>query len=120
LEFELWYEDFSIAELMKVACKIDDEDLVDRGWKSFDCFGGKTCLILKDEKGLRGFVNVCPHMGGSTEPTAKDDGTKVLKCTFHAAEFDIITGQRLSGLAPEGSGLRALTVEEKGGVIYYS
>ena len=59
-------------------------------------------------------------MGGPTEPITKDDGVEVLKCTFHAAEFDIITGQRLSGLAPEGSGLRALTAEEKDGVIYYS
>ena len=105
---------------MKVACKIDDEDLVDRGWKSFDCFAGKTCLILKDEKGLRGFVNVCPHMGGSTEPMTKDDGTKVLKCTFHAAEFDIIMGKRLSGLAPEGVGLRSLDIKVEDGIVYYS
>ena len=105
---------------MKKVCMIDDKELLVHSWKSFDCFGGKTCLILKDDKGLRGFVNVCPHMGGSTEPTAKDDGTKVLKCTFHAAEFDIITGQRLSGLAPEGSGLRTLDLKIENGVVYYS
>lgn len=105
---------------MKEACKIDDAELSEHGWKTFDCFGGKTCLILRDDKGLRGFVNVCPHMGGPTEPMTKADGTKVLKCTFHSAEFDIITGARLSGLAPEGSGLRALAVEEKDGVVYYS
>ena len=105
---------------MKKVCMINDKELLVHGWKSFDCFGGKTCLILKDDKGLRGFVNVCPHMGGSTEPTAKDDGTKVLKCTFHAAEFVIITGQRLSGWASEGSGRRSLDLKIENGVVYYS
>lgn len=104
---------------MKEACKIDDNDLVTRGWKSFDCFGGKVCLVLKDEHGLRGFVNVCPHMGGPTAPIEKD-GVGILKCQWHGAEFDIKSGLRLSGPPPEGSSLRVLPLTVENGVIYYS
>lgn len=103
-----------------MACRLDNAELQSNGWKAFDCFGGKTCLVLKEGEGYKGFVNVCPHMGGATQPFKKDDGTKVLKCTFHAAEFDIMTGKRLSGLAPEGSGLRTLSLTIENDTIYYS
>ena len=105
---------------MKVACKTDDSELAERGWKSFDCFGGKTCLILKDDKGLRGFVNVCPHMGGPTGLAVDEKGSKILKCQGHGAEFDIISGKRLSGPAPDGSGLRSLDIKVEDGIVYYS
>ena len=105
---------------MKQACRTDDAELIENGWKSFDCFGGKTCLILKEGESYVGFVNVCPHMGGATRPVEREDGTSVLKCTFHAAEFDMITGRRLSGLAPDGSGLRQIELKAEDGVIYYS
>lgn len=104
----------------KIACKIDDAELAGQGWKMFDCFGGKTCLILKDENGLRGFVNVCPHMGGPTAPHMTQDGRKVLKCQWHGAEFDIISGRAQTPPAPEGSGLRTLSLIVENDTIYYS
>lgn len=105
---------------MKEACKISNKELETRGCKSFDCFGGKTCFILKDGEAYRGFVNVCPHMGGPTEPQEREDGKKVLKCQWHGAEFDFVTGQALTPPAPKGSGLRKLSLIVKDGVIYYS
>jgi nitrite reductase/ring-hydroxylating ferredoxin subunit len=105
---------------MKEACKESDPTLTKQGWKSFDCFGGKTCLVLKDDNGYHGFVNVCPHMSGTTIPFEEADGTKILKCTYHAGEFDILTGKRLSGLPPDGSGLRTLEIKVENGIIYYS
>ena len=106
--------------MTKEVCRINDKGLAERGWKVFDCFGGKTCLILKDGGGLRGFVNVCPHMGGPTAPHETEDGRKVLKCQWHGAEFDIISGKAETLPAPEGSGLRTLSLTIENDIIYYS
>ncbi|MBI2055232.1 MAG: Rieske 2Fe-2S domain-containing protein [Candidatus Sungbacteria bacterium] len=105
---------------MKAVCNINDADLQNKGWKVFDCFGGKTCLILKDENGLRGFVNVCPHMGGPTAPHETEDGRKVLKCQWHGSEFDIISGATQTPPAAEGTGLRTIKLSIENETIYYS
>lgn len=105
---------------MKRACAVDDKDLQGRGWKAIECFGGKTCLIVKDELGLRGFMNVCPHTGGPSIPVDNEAGERVLQCQNHGAEFDIISGKTLKGPAPEGSSLRTIELKVEDGIIYYS
>ncbi|MBI3627179.1 MAG: Rieske 2Fe-2S domain-containing protein [Candidatus Sungbacteria bacterium] len=104
---------------MRIACKVDDAGLNSRGWKVFDCFGGKTCLVIKEGEAYRGFVNTCPHMQGEVRPWDKTTGERVLQCKTHGAEFDYATGARLSGPPPEGSSLRALQFFVEQDVIYY-
>ncbi|MBI4134765.1 MAG: Rieske 2Fe-2S domain-containing protein [Candidatus Sungbacteria bacterium] len=104
---------------MRKACKENDPELAKKGWRAFECFGGKVCLILKDENGIRGFVNVCPHAGGTSVPVEEERMGSVLKCQSHGALFNIISGKALTPPAPEGSGLRTLGLKVEDGVIYY-
>lgn len=104
---------------MKQACRENDPELAAKGWRVFECFGGKTCLIIKDENGMRGFLNVCPHTGGPSVPLENEAGERVLRCQNHGAEFDIISGKTLKGPAPEGSSLRTVELRVEDGVIYY-
>lgn len=103
---------------MKQACKLDDAELVKRGWKSFECFGGKVCLVIKDGEAYRGYVNRCPHANGETMPAKDEAGNTVLKCMMHGSLFDLKTGEALTAPAAPGA-LRPLTLTIENETIYY-
>lgn len=103
----------------RVACKVDDRQLVEKGWKSFECFGGKVCLVIKDGEAYRGYVNRCPHANGEAMPAIDDEGNRVLKCMLHGSLFNITTGEALTAPAAPGA-LRSLSLTVEDGIIYYS
>lgn len=102
---------------MKVACKADDAELERQGWKIFECFGGKTCIVIKEGGAYRGFVNRCPHAGGEVRPTTSEEGGRVLKCMMHGSLFDL-SGVALTAPAAPGT-LRGIELKIEDGIIYY-
>lgn len=103
----------------RVACRVDDRQLAEKGWKSFECFGGKMCLVVKDGEAYRGYVNRCPHANGETLPAKDEAGNTVLKCMMHGSLFDLKTGEALTPPAAPGV-LRSLEITVQDGVLYYS
>jgi nitrite reductase/ring-hydroxylating ferredoxin subunit len=63
-------------------------------------YGFQNGILYNDGGSLKAFVNACTHMGGTTELSGS-----VLRCCRHQAEFSPVTGERLSGQAPEGTKL---------------
>lgn len=102
-----------------MACRVDDRQLAEKGWKSFECFGGKVCLVLKTGETYKGYVNRCPHANGETLPAKDESGNTVLKCMMHGSIFDLETGEALTAPAAPGA-LRPLTLSIENETIYYS
>ncbi len=74
--------------------------------------GGKTVGVLRKGEGIHVFANHCPHHGapmcraqpaGTMRPSAPNeydydlDGL-VVKCPWHAYEFDVRTGEAMGGI----------------------
>lgn len=83
-------------------CNVDDLD--DGEARGFDVFGeGRDALFLiRTADVLKAYVNACPHHGASL-PWRKDaylnaDGSRIV-CSAHGAQFDIGSGDCLTGPA---------------------
>ncbi|MGG7566526.1 Rieske (2Fe-2S) protein [Rhodovulum sp. DZ06] len=76
-------------------------------------------VLLRDDAGLRAFVNACPHqflpLDHHGPRILSADGSKLM-CTVHGAQFDAATGQGVGGMGL-GCALDAVPVEETDGVI---
>lgn len=70
---------------------------------------GKEAYVFRLKGSVRAFVSRCTHMGGPVELSPKKD---TLCCRWHHATFDVDTGERVSGQAPEGSALDKIEGEE--------
>lgn len=88
-------------------------DVAEGGSVSFR-FGPRNGILMRRQGELVAFVNACTHMGGTLDPAP---GCK-LQCRVHEAEFDALTGARLSGEAPEGSKLQPIELIEEDGMLY--
>jgi nitrite reductase/ring-hydroxylating ferredoxin subunit len=67
-------------------------------------------VLVKTDKGIVGYEDVCPHMGGPTKLVSNE-----LRCQWHGSRFDVATGHVLRG--PAKSGLKALKLEVKDGLV---
>ena len=57
------------------------------------------------------FSRVCPHQGGDINEIGELDGRTVAICKKHGSEFDVTTGEVLSGPSRDGmQGAKAVTV----------
>lgn len=82
-------------------CHVDD--LPDGGAQGFDPWGrGRDTLFLVRRQGqVWGYLDACPHLGGTPMPWRKDaylsgDGQHIV-CHAHGARFDIPTGRCVLG-----------------------
>ncbi len=78
-------------------------------------------LLLKDDKGIRAFVNACPHqfLPLDTRGNVLGAGGARLICTNHDAAFDAVTGQGVSGFGLNCA-LTILPIEQSGEVLIIS
>jgi nitrite reductase/ring-hydroxylating ferredoxin subunit len=60
-------------------------------------FFGREVHVYKTGNSVRAVANVCMHFGG---PLDCKDGKFV--CPWHAATYDLATGNRIDGPAPKG------------------
>jgi len=74
---------------------------------------GKKILVANVGGELKGYENLCPHMGGAV----RYDG-KRLVCGWHGAMFDPATGVAQAGIT-EGSKLTPLVVSLENGLIMF-
>jgi nitrite reductase/ring-hydroxylating ferredoxin subunit len=75
---------------------------------------GKKIFIANVDGVMKGYVNFCPHMGGSLHY----DGRQ-FKCNWHGATFDPQSGEPKT-LPALGTGtLQPLIIEVDGDDIYY-
>ena len=72
-------------------------------------FGGSNGIAYNDAGTIKAYVNRCTHMGGTVDLKGP-----ILRCRQHFAEFDPRTGMRVSGQAPEGTGLTPIKLEVEG------
>ena len=82
--------------------------------KSFR-MGIKNCIAFNDGGTSIAYVNFCTHMGGQVDLHA---ASCQFVCRWHGACFSAKTGERLSGQAPEQSGLKPVTLVEENGSIF--
>ncbi|MEI7512238.1 MAG: Rieske (2Fe-2S) protein [Candidatus Uhrbacteria bacterium] len=77
-------------------------------------FGHVKGIAFKRNGVCKAFVNRCTHMGG---PVAFcKQGT--LRCAWHGADFDPVTGAAIRGQAPAGTFLKAVELVEESGIIF--
>jgi len=77
-------------------------------------FFGREVHVYRVGDRLRAAANVCMHFGG---PLECKDGKFV--CPWHNAAYDMSTGERLDGPAPEGAKLMFLSTRVDDGALYY-
>lgn len=80
-----------------------------------------SVIVVRDEAGVRGFENRCPHAG---MPLDRLDGTVKLEagflvCAAHLASFDARDGAYAGGPKSPGShGLKPVLVRIEDGCVY--
>lgn len=79
-------------------------------------FGYAEGIAYNDRGVIKAYVNRCTHMGGQVDLVA-DRPRPVLRCRWHAAEFDPATGQAICGQAPQGSVLTPIQLVEENGQV---
>ncbi len=88
------------------------------GVRAFD-LSGFPLLVIRDEAGLRGFVNLCPHqylpLDYRGDRILSADGARLI-CSSHQAQFDTLTGEVCAG--PAGCGLDLVPLQEQNGKIF--
>ena len=77
-------------------------------------FFGREVHVYRTGDRIRAAANVCLHFGG---PLECKDGKLV--CPWHAAAFDMATGECLGGPAPKSSKLMFLSTRVVDGALYY-
>lgn len=65
------------------------------------------------------FSRVCPHQGGDINQISELEGRTVAVCKKHGSEFDVTTGDVLSGPSRDGM-TGAKTVRANGGIVEIS
>ncbi|MCC7357422.1 Rieske (2Fe-2S) protein [Candidatus Uhrbacteria bacterium] len=81
--------------------------------KSFR-FGVKNGIAFNDNGTIIAFENFCTHSGGQVDLHA---ASNQFVCRLHGACFDVKSGERLSGQAPENTRLKPISLIEKDGMI---
>lgn len=94
-------------ELIKLA------DIPDAG-SSVVPFFGREVHVYRAGDAFRAAANTCLHFGG---PLECREGKLV--CAWHGASFDMASGERQSGPAPQGSKLMFLATRVEGDALYY-
>jgi nitrite reductase/ring-hydroxylating ferredoxin subunit len=77
-------------------------------------FFGREVHVYRAGDRIRAVANVCLHFGGPLE--CKDNK---FVCSWHAAAFDMTTGECLAGPAPKSSKLMFLSTRVVGDALYY-
>lgn len=75
---------------------------------------GKKLFIANVGGSLKAYVNFCPHMGGSLYYNGKN-----IKCNWHGALFDAVTGEAKTAPALEGASLEAIELMVEGEDLFY-
>ncbi|WBU63724.1 Rieske (2Fe-2S) protein [Paracoccus aerodenitrificans] len=87
------------------------------GVKALD-LNGFPLLVVNDEAGLRGFVNLCPHqflpLDYKGDQLLSADGARLI-CTSHQAQFDALTGEPCGG--PAACGLDPVPLRQEHGRV---
>ena len=92
-------------------CKIAD---VPRVGSKVVPFFGREVHVYRAGADVRAVANVCLHFGGPLEC----DGERFI-CPWHKASFDMTSGERVGGPAPQGSRLMVLSTNVEGDALYY-
>jgi len=77
-------------------------------------FFGREVHVYRSSERIRAVANVCLHFGG---PLECREGKLV--CPWHGASYDMASGDRLDGPAPQGSRLMFLSTMVEDGALYY-
>jgi len=77
-------------------------------------FFGREVHVYRTGDHIRAVANVCLHFGG---PLDCKDGKFV--CPWHNASYDMASGERIDGPAPQGSKLMFLSTRVENGVLFY-
>jgi len=77
-------------------------------------FFGREVHVYRSERGLKAAANVCPHFGGPLDC----EGGKLI-CPWHRSEFDMTTGDRLTGPASKNARLMFLSTRVEDDTLYY-
>jgi nitrite reductase/ring-hydroxylating ferredoxin subunit len=78
-------------------------------------FGHANGIAFNDDGTVKAYVNGCTHMGGPVDLVA---GKGVLRCRWHAAEFNPRTGDAIEGEAPKGTRLKPIELVVEGDQIF--
>lgn len=76
-------------------------------------YGVSQGIAVMTGGALRAYVNRCTHMGGPVE-LANKDGSPLLRCRWHRAEFRADTGEAIHGEAPAGTRLTPIELVREG------
>ena len=84
-------------------CAIEEiDDCQSRGFDPFQC-GRDEVFVVRQGSKVFAWRNACPHPGyeGTSLPWRKNaylnGGSNLIVCSGHGAQFDIVTGECLSG-----------------------
>lgn len=77
-------------------------------------FFGRDVHVYRSGDQVRAAANICLHFGG---PLECKDGKFI--CPWHGARYDMATGKRIDGPAPEGSKLLFLSTRVEGDALFY-
>jgi nitrite reductase/ring-hydroxylating ferredoxin subunit len=97
---------------MKV--RLADEAAVKEGALTEIDFFGRPAVLLRREGRVRGYLNVCTHLGGPV----RLEGDR-LECAWHGACFEAATGKATRGPAAPDSRLIRLPTRVEGGEVFY-
>ncbi|MDP3985228.1 MAG: Rieske (2Fe-2S) protein [bacterium] len=75
--------------------------------------GFRNALLAHTVEGYKAYYDFCTHQGGQLRMQSE----QTFQCLRHFAEFDVLTGARISGEAPEGSRLTPIPIEYEGDEI---
>ena len=82
--------------------------------RTVDFFGRQVHVVIGPGDVPAAYMDACTHLGG---PLACVDGK--LQCAWHEASFDLKSGKRLTGPAPEGANLMRIPTRIEDGVLTY-
>ncbi len=102
-------EAFDLANGIALSKLIDGRIMVGR-------FGKSKVFVSRDGENVRAFGVECPHLGASLDEGLIDAG--VVRCPWHHACFDLITGAALTAPAFDPLTRREATI--KNGVVFIS
>ncbi|MEK9152113.1 MAG: Rieske (2Fe-2S) protein [Patescibacteria group bacterium] len=75
---------------------------------------GKKIFVINVEGAPKGYINYCPHMGGTLQASGK-----IIRCNWHGATFDAETGQAKTLPAAESQKLQSVKVVLEGDDLFY-
>jgi nitrite reductase/ring-hydroxylating ferredoxin subunit len=81
--------------------------------------GGVELGVFQLPGGFKAYRNFCPHAGGPvcTGPTFQAEDSLLIVCPWHGWQFDLATGETLSGASP-GRALQSYAVEVADSQVY--